>query len=348
MVPFAGWEMPIRYTGIVQEHRAVRKSVGLFDVSHMGEVRVRGPQALRAVQGLIPNDLDTIDDGQALYTVMCNERGGIVDDLLVYRLTAEDILICVNAANRRKDHTWMVEHNPCPEGAEFVDASDHWGQVAVQGPNAEKVLQKLTPIGLSACGPFSVTRGVVAGVEGCIVTRTGYTGEDGFEVFLPTSGAEALWNAIMEAGEPYGIVPVGLGARDTLRLEAGFCLYGNDITDDTSPWEAGLGWTVKMDKPVPFVGQEALRAQRREGIRRRLGGLLVQGRIARPGHAVYRGQDPVGEVTSGTRAPWLQTNIAMAYLRRPNARPGTELEVDIRGRRTPARVVRPRFYKREG
>ncbi len=345
LIDFGGWEMPVQYAGIVEEHRAVRRSVGLFDVSHMGEVRVRGPRALDAVRHLVTNDVDIVD-GQAQYTVMCRPDGGIVDDLIVYRIAADDVLICVNAANRDKDFAWMAEHNPFPEGATFTDEGDAWAQVAIQGRNAVPTLQKLTDLDLSTVAFYHHAPATVAGVEGCIVARTGYTGEDGFEVFLPPDGAAAIWPAILEAGAPFDIRPVGLGARDTLRLEARMVLYGNDIDDTTTPLEAGLGWVVKLAKP-DFIGKDALVRQRAEGVKRRLACLVVERRIPRPGHPILHEGEVVGRVTSGTRSPWLEKNIALGYVPRPLARPGTRLAVDVRGRVADAVVVKPPFYKRD-
>jgi aminomethyltransferase len=346
LIDFGGWEMPVQYAGILEEHRKVRESVGLFDVSHMGEVWVRGPQALLAVQGLVTNDVGTLVDGQAMYTAMCNERGGIVDDLIVYRVAEEVFLICVNAANREKDFNWIHAHNPCPEGAVVTDESDAWAQVALQGRNAAATLQKLTSVDLSGIKFYHFGQGTVAGVEGCIIARTGYTGEDGFEVFLPPTGAEAIWRGILQAGQEFGVQPIGLGARDTLRLEAKYCLYGNDITDDTTPLEAGLGWVTKLDKPVPFIGQQPLLAQRDAGVPRRLVCIVVQDRIARPHCAILEAGEKVGEITSGTRAPTLELNIALGYVPTRLSKPGTALEIDIRGKIARAEVVKPPFYKR--
>ena len=347
LIDFGGWEMPVQFTGILDEHRAVRRAVGLFDVSHMGEVRVRGPAALQALQGLVTNDLDTIVDGQAQYTVMCNERGGIVDDLLIYRVSSEDLLICVNAANREKDFAWMVDHNPLPDQAEFIDESDEWAQVAIQGRHAARLLQQLTSVDLSSVATYHFTTGSVAGVDGCIIARTGYTGEDGFEVFLRPDVADIIWPAIVDAGSEYDLQLIGLGARDTLRLEARYCLYGNDITDDTTPLEAGLGWVTKLGKAVPFIGQEALKEQRAQRVKRRLMCMIVEGRIARPHHAIFVDGQRVGEVTSGTRSPTLNKNIALGYVAVPHARPGNSVVIDVRGRQAPATLVRPPFYKRD-
>jgi len=346
LIDFGGWEMPVQYEGILAEHKRVREGVGLFDVSHMGEVRVRGPKALAAVDGLVTNRVDDLADGQARYSPMCRHDGGIVDDLIVYRLAEDDVLICVNDANREKDFDWMVENNPFPDGARFTAEHDDWAQVAVQGRHAEAVLQSLADADLASVAYYWFTHATVAGVQGCIIARTGYTGEDGFEIFLPPAGADAIWPALMEAGASYGLQPIGLGARDTLRLEARMHLYGNDMDDATTPLEAALAWAVKLDKAA-FIGRDALVAQRASRPRKRLVGLTVSKRIARHGSAVMLDGEAVGVVTSGTRSPTLGTNIALAYVPLRLARPGTKLQVDVRGRLADAEVVKGPFYKRD-
>ena len=346
LIDFGGWEMPVQYDGILAEHQRVRTQVGLFDVSHMGEVRIRGARALEVVDHLVANRVTDLVDGQARYTPMCNERGGIVDDLIVYRMAADDILICVNAANRDKDFHWMRDHNPLPGEVEVVDEHDRWAQVAVQGPAAVAVLSALTDWDVAGLPYYHHAQGTVAGVAGCIVARTGYTGEDGFEVFLPVDGAEAMWRALLAAGAPHGLGPIGLGARDTLRLEAKMLLYGSDMNDDTTPIEAGIGWAIALDKDADFVGKGPLVAQRAARPDRRLVGLKVSKRIARPHCGVLANGELVGEVTSGTRSPTLGENIALAYVPRQFARPGTELSVDIRGRQVDAVVHKGPFYKR--
>jgi aminomethyltransferase len=346
LIDFGGWELPVQYEGIIAEHQRVRTAVGLFDVSHMGEVRVRGPKALEAVDRLVANRMTDLVDGQARYTPLCNERGGIVDDLIVYRIAADDVLICVNAANRAKDFDWMTAHNPLPSDATFTAEHDDWAQLAIQGRHAAAVLQTLTKIDLSSVAYYWFAQGTVAGVDDCVVARTGYTGEDGFEIFLPPDGAAQMWAALMEAGHGHGIAPIGLGARDTLRLESKMLLYGNDMDDDTSPLEAAIGWAVKLDKP-DFMGRDALLAQRKVGVTRRLVGMVVQKRIARHGCAVELDGETVGVVTSGTRSPSLGTNVALAMVPRRLARPGTSLQVDVRGKKADAQVVKGAFYKRD-
>ncbi len=346
LIDFGGWEMPVQYAGIIAEHECVRGGVGLFDVSHMGEVRLRGDRALAAIDHLVTNRCSDLVDGQARYSPMCRPTGGIVDDLIVYRVAEDDVLVCVNAANRAKDLDWMVANNPFPGDVEITAEHDDWAQVAVQGPRAEAVLQALTDLDLSSIQYYWFGQGAVAGVDGCVVARTGYTGEDGFEVFLPTAGADAVWPALVEAGAEHGLQPIGLGARDTLRLEAKMLLYGSDMDDSRTPLEAGIGWAVKLDKPA-FIGRDALVAQRAAKPDVRLAGLVVDKRIARPGNAVEVDGEAVGVVTSGTRSPTLGDNIALAYVPRRLARPGTALQVDIRGRKAQARVVKGPFYQRE-
>jgi aminomethyltransferase len=346
MVDFAGWHMPVSYAGTLAEHACVRSSVGLFDVSHMGELRVTGPHALAALQHLVCNDVSTIPVGQSQYAALMNERGGIVDDLFIYRLGEQDYLVCINASNRDKDHAWFVDHNP--HGAEIVNQSDDWAQVAVQGRRGRALVDALTDIDAMALERGAIAAGTFAGVSGCLLARTGYTGEDGFEVFLPAATAEPAWQTILQAGAEDDIQPIGLGARDTLRLEARNVLYGNDIDDDTSPLEAGLGWITSLGKP--FVGRDVLLAQKEQGLTRRLVGLVVDKRIARP-HTPILNMDGevIGEVTSGSRSPTLGTNIALGYVKaeRGNARPGNRLQVDIRGKVASATVAKGPFWRKD-
>lgn len=343
LIDFGGWEMPVQYQGILAEHAACRNAVGCFDVSHMGEVRFRGPQALAAVNHLVTNDISKAALSQAMYTAMCNESGGIVDDLIVYRVADEDILICVNAANREKDYAWMKAHNPF--GAEITNESDQWAQLAIQGRHAIAIGEAMLGRSLSEVKNYWFTSGTFAGVEGCILARTGYTGEDGFEVFLPAGAADIVWNAIHAEGAKYGLADIGLGARDTLRLEMKYCLYGNDINDETTPLEAGLGWVTKLDKG-DFIGRDPLVKQRDAGVPRRLVGLEVTDRIARQHCAVLHNGEIVGEVTSGTRSPSLGKNFAIAYVPSALSKAGTPLVVDIRGKEAAAVVVKTPFYTR--
>ncbi|HMA29500.1 MAG TPA: glycine cleavage system aminomethyltransferase GcvT [Thermoanaerobaculia bacterium] len=346
MVPFGGWDMPVEYSGLADEHRAVRTRAGLFDVSHMGEIRVRGPKAFETVQRLTCNDVAALDDGKAQYSAFLTEQGTFVDDLLTYRIAPDDYLLVVNAANTPKDVAWAKRRES--PGAAVEDESPIWAQLALQGPLAERVLQPLTDVKLSDVGYYRFTTGHVAGVT-ALVSRTGYTGEDGFEVYVHSDRAGAVWDAILEAGKPHGVIPAGLGARDTLRLEATLALYGNDIDDTTTPWEANLGWIVKMKKG-DFTGREALAKQKEAGITRRLVGFEVTGRgIARHGFPVSVDPEsgPVGVVTSGTQTPTVGKPIGLAYVPAGRATPGTPLAIDVRGRSVSARVVPTPFYKRK-
>lgn len=345
MVDFGGWEMPIQYQGLLKEHTAVRSSVGLFDVSHMGEVWIEGKEALQVLRYLMTNDI-AIEDGQAQYTCLCNHEGGILDDLIVYRYTAEKFLLCINASNREKDFEWMFANNPHKSTVSVRQASDEYAQVAIQGRNAEKTLQKLTKEDLSSLGYYHFTEAVVAEVGGCIIARTGYTGEDGFELFIPTEQSAGMWERILGAGEEFNIQPIGLGARDTLRLEARMNLYGNDMSEDVKPHEAGVFWTVDMSKD-DFVGREAIANHKSNSWTHRLVGLVVEKRIPRSHCAVLYEDTVVGEVTSGTRSPTLGAGIALARVPKRLSRADTELQLDIRGKRAKATVVKGAFYKRD-
>jgi aminomethyltransferase len=347
MVPFAGFEMPVQYSGVIPEHQRVRESVGLFDVSHMGEVRVTGPKALAALQRLLSNDLSTIVPGQAQYNTMPNEAGGVVDDVVVYRMGAEEFIVCVNADNRAKDFAWMTSHNEFGDDAVFTDEGDDWAQLAIQGRNAKATLAKLTDVPLDPIGTYRFALGTFAGVEGCIIARTGYTGEDGFEVFIPAAQAVPVWGKILDAGAEFGILPIGLGARDTLRLEVRYCLYGHELNDETSPLQANLGWVTKTEKPGGFIGRDAIVARKANPEAKLAGLVLTDGRIARDGMAVFHGGEAVGRVTSGTKSPSTGKAVALAYLRPDLIKAGTQVEVDVRGKRAPAEVVAGPFYKRD-
>lgn len=344
MVEFGGWEMPLQYQGIIAEHRAVRSAVGLFDVSHMGEVALRGPRAAEAVQRLVTNAVGKLDDGAAMYTVMCYPDGGIVDDCIVYRRAADDYMIVVNASNTGKDLAWMREN--AGGLAEVVDESDATGLIAVQGPQAVATVAQLADGDLAAVKRFRFARAAVAGVP-CFAARTGYTGEDGFELACPAGRAAELWSALVAAGG----TPIGLGARDTLRLEARLCLYGNDIDETTSPLEAGLGWVVKLDAG-DFIGKDALLRQKAEGVRRSLIGFRIDGRgIARHGYPIVdraraAGDQVIGQVTSGTTGITVGGAIGMGYVPVDRAAAGTELTIDCRGKDVTARVVKGAFYQR--
>ncbi len=344
MVEFAGWRMPVQYSGVIDEHLAVRKRAGLFDVSHMGELRVGGPQALDLVQHLTPNNAAKLPPGRAQYSALTTPAGTFVDDLLVYRLGEQEFLLVVNAANRDKDLAWVLEHAPRFD-AEVRDESDAWALIALQGPRAAAILGPLVAADLGGLRYYAFERPALEGAE-CIVSRTGYTGEDGFEIYAPAGAAERIWNRLMESGHPHGLVPVGLGARDTLRLEARMALYGNDIDETTTVLEADLGWIVKLKKGE-FIGRDALARQKERGVERRLVGFEMRGRrVARHGHPALLGGREVGRVTSGSFAPFLEKNIGLAYLPLQAAQPGTEIAIDIRGRAEPAVVVATPFYKR--
>ena len=344
LVPFAGWRMPVQYGGIKKEHEAVRTRAGLFDVSHMGEILVEGPRAVAAVDRLVTNDVSRLDVGRALYTVCCNQRGFILDDLIVYRLEAEKVLVVCNASNREK----IVEHFAKNIDLEtpWHDVSDAWALLALQGPNARAIMTDLdAPDSLLALASFGVARANIAGVD-VWAARTGYTGEDGFEIFCASEDAPGLWRAILEAGKAHGLEPVGLGARDTLRLEARLMLYGNDIDERTHPFEAGLGWVVKLDAG-DFIGRDALRGIKETGFDRKLVGFEMTGRgIARHGYPIFVGGTRVGEVTSGSPGPTVGRNIGLGYVPKALSKVGTELSIEIRGKQVGAVVVTTPFYKR--
>ena len=344
MVAFAGWEMPVQYTGVIDEHNAVRTGAGLFDVSHMGELRVQGSQALELLQHVTCNDVAKLKPGRAQYTGLTTPEGAFVDDLLIYMLDEGEYLLVTNAGNTPKDLAWMREHAGRFD-VSVEDESDDWALLALQGPRSEAILQSLVEPRLQDVKYYRFVRTDVAG-ESSIVSRTGYTGEDGFEIYAPASSAAAVWEAVMRAGGDEGPVPVGLAARDTLRLEARMALYGNDIDDTTSPYEADLGWIVKLGKGE-FVGRDVLARQAKDGVSRKLVGFEMRGRaIARHGYVAHVDGGETGRVTSGTFAPFLKKSIGLAYLPIRSGEPGTEFEVEIRGRCQPAIVVRTPFYRR--
>ncbi len=339
MVEFAGFHMPIQYHSIREEHRRVRETVGMFDVSHMGEIIVKGPKALDMVQKVTINDASKLAVGQVQYSAMCYEDGGIVDDLLVYRF-ADHFLLVVNASNKDKDYEWILKNKI--DGCEVLDVSDDYTQLAVQGKKAEPTLQKLTDVDLSAIKYYWFTEGELAGVN-MIISRTGYTGEPGFELYFANEHAVDVWNKIMEAGKEFDIEPIGLGARDTLRLEKKMCLYGNDIDETTNPLEAGLSWITKLDKG-DFIGREALLKIKEEGLKRKLVAIVLEGQgFPRHGYKILKDGKEVGHVTSGTVSPILNKGIAMGYVAIEFAKIGTPLEIDIRGKLVPAVVIKPPF-----
>jgi aminomethyltransferase len=345
MVPFGGWDMPVEYSGIVQEHIAVRTAAGLFDVSHMGEIEIAGRDALAAVQRISSNDASKLAVGQAQYAGLLTPQGTFVDDLLVYRLAPAHFLLVVNASHIAKDYEWIAEQIKPAGDAVAVDSSSRYALFAVQGPTALEVLQPLTGVELAGLKYYWFAHGEIANVRGTI-SRTGYTGEDGFEVFVPPQSADRVWQAILESGKAAGIVPCGLGARDTLRLEAAMRLHGNDIDETTTAVEAGLEWIVGWKKD-DFVGAAALRDQKAAGPKRKLVGFEMLDRgIARHSYDAYVGDTRAGVVTSGTQTPFLKKAIGMAYLPTEHTAVDSEFDVDIRGRRTRARVVPMPFYKR--
>jgi aminomethyltransferase len=346
MVPFSGWDMPVEYSGVVAEHLAVRTRAGLFDVSHMGEIEIAGKDALATLQRISSNDASKLSVGQAQYSGLMTPQGTFVDDLLVYRLASDHFLLVVNAGNIEKDYAWIAEHIDPSTDTVVVDASGRYALLAVQGPEALRVLQPLTGVDLAGIKYYWFTHGEIAGVRATI-SRTGYTGEDGYEIFVPPQSAERVWTAILEAGKTSGLVPCGLGARDTLRLEASMRLYGNDIDETTSALEADLGWIVGWKKS-DFIGADVLKRQNSDGVRRKIVGFeVLEPGIARQGHDLYVDGAKAGIVTSGTQTPYLKKAIGMGYLPIEHTAPGHELHVDIRGRRARARVVPMPFYKRE-
>jgi aminomethyltransferase len=342
LVPFAGFEMPVQYpTGITAEHQAVRKAAGLFDVCHMGEFVLRGPQALDLIQAITVNDASKLNEWQAQYSAMCLENGGIIDDLLVYR-GPDHYMLVVNASNKDKDLAWVQEHARDFD-VSVEDKSDATALLAIQGPRASEILETLTATDLEGIGYYRFALGDVAGVDG-VISRTGYTGEDGFELYVPAEGGMELWNALMEAGASRGLIPTGLGCRDSLRLEMGYALYGNDLDEEHNPLESSLGWITKMDKG-DFIGREALARQKEKGVDRRLVGMkLTERGFPRHGYPVVSGGEDVGEVTSGVVSPSLGVGVAMGYVPSELAKPGTEVGIRIRDKVVPALVQRPPFY----
>lgn len=344
MVPFGGWDMPVQYRGILEEHKAVRRAAGMFDVSHMGEVEFRGPAALEALQHLTSNDASRLQVGQVQYSALTTEAGTFVDDLTVYKFADDRYLVTVNASNIDKDVAWMRDHTR--GNVEVRNLSDETALIAIQGPKALEILQNLTPLNLSDIKYYWFAQGTVRGQD-AVISRTGYTGEDGFEIYVKPQHAAALWNVLLEVGTPLGLLPCGLGARDTLRLEAKMALYGNDIDDRHTVLEADLGWILKLEKGE-FIGKPPLARQKAEGIRRKLVGFEMIGRgIARTHYKIVKNGEPIGEVTSGSLAPWLDKCIGLGYVGVEQSAIGTECEIMIRDNPVPARVVQTPFYRRK-
>ena len=343
MVPFAGYNMPVRYSSDLEEHHTVRKAVGIFDVSHMGEFLVYGPKALELIQRVTSNDAAKLTPGKIQYSCLPNQDGGIVDDLLVYCLAPEEYMLVVNASIIEKDWNWIKQFNT--NGAEMKDISDETSLFAVQGPKTAEALQSLTSVDLASMVYYTFGKGEFAGVPNVIISATGYTGSGGFEIYVPNQNAKEVFDRIMAAGQEFGIKPIGLGARDTLRLEMGYCLYGNDITDATSPLEAGLGWVTKFTKD--FTNAQNLKSQKEQGVSRKLVGFEMQEQgIPRSHYEIVNAEGtPIGEVTSGTMGPSLGKGIGLGYLQTEFSTPGTDIFIKVRNKQLKAQVVKLPFYK---
>lgn len=345
-VDFGGWEMPVQYSSILEEHQAVRTHAGLFDVSHMGEFKVEGKDALAFLQYLVPNDVGRLAVHQALYTQLCLASGNVIDDLLIYKLAEEHYMLVVNAANISKDLSWVLGQTTHFADVTVSDQSGTTALLALQGPTALNILQALTSVNLADIRYYHCTANVVDGVN-CIISRTGYTGEDGFELYCSSADAPKLWEDLLAAGKEHGLRPAGLGARDTLRLEAGLCLYGHELDEETNPLEARLGWTVKLNKG-DFIGRDSLLQVKTQGAQRLLVGIeLLERGVARGGYALYDQERRIGELTSGSHSPTLHKNIGMGYVEASSAVTGKPLQVDIRGKRVAAQIVALPFYKRK-
>jgi aminomethyltransferase len=343
MAPFGGWDMPIEYSGIIEEHLAVRTAAGLFDVSHMGEIIIEGPEALAYVQHLTCNDASRLQDGQIQYSALLYPQGTFVDDILVHRISANRFFLCVNASNTTKDFQWIEQQNKFQAAASNL--SHQYSQLAIQGPKALAILQRLTALDLSSIKYYWFKQGAVLGID-AIVSRTGYTGEDGFELYFHPEHSEKIWTALLDAGKGDGLIPVGLGARNTLRLEAAMSLYGHEISDQLNPWEANLAWIVKLDKGG-FIGKAALETLLQQGLTKKLAGFETLERgIARDTYPVLVGGQQAGYVTSGGPAPYLKKNIGLAYVPADSAQLGSRLEIQVRSNRVPAQIVAMPFYKK--
>ncbi|MEO8973560.1 MAG: glycine cleavage system aminomethyltransferase GcvT [Ktedonobacteraceae bacterium] len=347
LVEFSGWEMPVQYSSIIDEHNAVRTHAGLFDVSHMGEFKASGADALAFLQYLVPNDVSKLANGQALYTQLCKPDAGVIDDLLIYHLSGDDYMLVVNAGNIDNDYAWVEQQSKKFPELQLANQSDTTALLALQGPLAQHILQPLTEVDLTSIGYYHFEAGLVDGVN-CIVSRTGYTGEDGFELYFAPVDAPKLWNDLLAAGKPQGLLPAGLGARDTLRLEAGYCLYGHELNEQTNPLEAGLGWTVKLNKGSDFIGHDALVKIKEQGVERKLIGVeMIERGVCRSDYVIYDNEHPIGSLTSGAPSPTLHKNIGMGYVVAAHAKVGEEVAIDIRGKKVAARIVALPFYKRK-
>lgn len=345
MVEFAGWDMPVQYSSVKDEHLAVRKTAGLFDVSHMGEIELTGPGAFALVQHLTTNDASTMIDGKAQYSLMLGDRGTVIDDVIIYRVTTERFVIVANASNVEKDFQWMQKH--AGSNVTVTNRSDDFALIAFQGPKAPEILQELSNVDLPSIKRYHFASGTTAGIDDIILARTGYTGEDGFEIFCKPDDAPKLWSALLDAGKTHGVKPTGLAARDTLRIEMKYSLYGHEISEETNPYEAGLAWVVKMGDENDFYGKHLLVEQKKQGITRRLVGFtMIDRAIPRQGYIIIRDGAPVGEVTSGTMSPSLDIPIGIGFVPPDMRAVGTRFHIDIRGKLKEAEVVETPFYKR--
>jgi aminomethyltransferase len=345
LVEFGGWEMPIQFEGIISEHEAVRCDAGLFDVSHMGEVDIKGSEAFEFVQNLVTNDIAVLNDNQILYTFMCYSNGGVVDDLLVYKYSAEHYYLVINAGNIEKDVKWMID-NKGAYNIEIINSSDAVSEIAIQGPKAQKILQKITDLDLNEIKFFYFKRDVLVDGVKCLISRTGYTGEDGFEIYTSNGQIEKLWHKLLNIGEEDGLKPTGLGCRDTLRFEAALPLYGNELSQDITPLEAGFGYFVKLQKP-DFIGKEALLKQKEQGLKRKSVGFEMKERgIPRHGYEVRASGEKIGVVTTGYLSPTLKKNIGLALIDARYSELGTEIEIVIRNKTLKAEVISKKFYKK--
>jgi len=341
LVPFAGWHMPIQFKGVIQEHQCVRDGVGIFDVSHMGEIEIVGPEAKQLIQYLVTNDIETMQNNQALYTLMCLETGGVVDDLLVHRFSDDHYFFCVNASNSDKDFQWILK-NASNFNVSVKNTSQQTAQLAVQGKHSEALIQKLCDTPLGEIGYYHFRKAKIYNFE-CIIARTGYTGEDGFEIYIDSKDAKSVYKSLIEEGKPFNLQPIGLGARDTLRMEMGYALYGNELNENCNPLEAGLEWVIKLQKN-DFLGKAALKKQKDAGLSRRLVGIRLLDRgVPRPHYRVLNEGSLIGELTSGTFSPSLNAGIGLCYVSTEHTKPGTKLDVEIRKLKVPAEVVKLPF-----
>jgi aminomethyltransferase len=346
-IDFGGWELPVQFSNIKEEHEAVRTKAGLFDVSHMGEITVKGPGSLSYLQKMMTNDISKIKIGAAQYNAMCYDNGGTVDDLLVYKLEDEDYLLVVNASNIEKDYKWLEDH--LDSDVILENLSSQMAQLALQGPFSEKILSKLvSDTDLSQISSFGFQKDVLVSGKKVLISRTGYTGEDGFEIYCQSEDAAPLWHDILEAGSEFGILPIGLGARDTLRFEAKLALYGQELSPEITPLEAGIGFAVKLNKEADFIGKAALQKQKDEGVPRKLVGIeMIDRGIPRHGYPVYEGDTQIGVVTTGTQSPTLKRNIGLVLLKTEYANMDKEVFVEIRGKKLKAKIIKTPFYKSE-